>query len=313
MRAVVLHDDAADLHATWVPGAGMLGSSLVHRGEELLWQGDGPAGYAGARKFMGIPFLHPWANRLDDFGYSAGGHDVELDPGSPLLLRDEHGLPIHGILTASRRWSVREAVADEEGARLVAALDFDSPELLDVFPFPHHLEMDVRVRGAELEVCTHLTPTGDRGVPVAFGFHPYLRVPGTSRAEWEVDFPVRRRLCLDHRGIPTRGSEAVPPITGVLGERTWDDAFDRFEGAARFEVRGGPWAIDVEFGQGYRVAQIFAPPGEEYVCVEPMTAPANALAGPDTAVPWVQPGQRGSARFRIACRHDDRARPSITA
>ena len=78
-RAWVLHDEAADLHATWVPGAGMLGASLVHRGQELLWQGAGVRAYARARAFMGIPFLHPWANRLDGYHYRAGGHDIVLD------------------------------------------------------------------------------------------------------------------------------------------------------------------------------------------------------------------------------------------
>src|SRR4051794_2885012 len=82
LRAVVLHDDAADLHATWVPSAGMLGASLVHRGEELLWQGAGVAGYVSSRAFSGIPFLHPWANRLGGLSYRAAGHDVVLDPAS---------------------------------------------------------------------------------------------------------------------------------------------------------------------------------------------------------------------------------------
>jgi hypothetical protein len=52
LNAVVLHDDAAELHATWVPAAGMLGASLVHRGREMLWRGDGVAAYAGRRAFM---------------------------------------------------------------------------------------------------------------------------------------------------------------------------------------------------------------------------------------------------------------------
>jgi hypothetical protein len=42
---------------------------------------------------MAVPFLYPWANRLDGFHYRAGGHDVTLDPASPLVLLDEHGLP----------------------------------------------------------------------------------------------------------------------------------------------------------------------------------------------------------------------------
>ncbi len=301
LPAWVLHDDAADLHATWVPGAGMLGASLVHHGQELLWQGAGAGAYAQTRAFMGVPFLHPWANRLDHFGYSAGGHDVKLDPASPLLLLDDNGLPIHGLLIASPLWSVLEAAADGEGARLVAGLDFEDRDLLAAFPFPHRVEMTVRLSASALEVRIVLTATGDRPVPVSFGFHPYLQLPGLPRARWQVALPVRRRELFDDHGLPTGATEPVDPISGPIGERTWDDGFDRLHRPASFEVRGGQRKLLVEFVDGYPVAQIFAPPGQEYLCIEPMTAPVNALAGPDRELAWVQPGQRHSASFRIAC------------
>jgi hypothetical protein len=107
MRAWSLSDVQADLHCTWVPGAGMLGASLVHGGEELLWQGAGVRGYARERKFMGIPFLHPWANRLDRFAYEANGHHVALDRNSPLLLLAW----IHRSAGLSR-WVSRNRVGD---------------------------------------------------------------------------------------------------------------------------------------------------------------------------------------------------------
>lgn len=299
LEALVLHDDAADLHATWVPDAGMLGASLVHRGEELLWQGAGVGAYANDRTFMGVPFLYPWANRLDGYHYRAGGHDVTLDPASTLLLLDEHSLPIHGVLTASRRWSVLASAADAERALLTASLDFDTPDLLDTFPFPHRVEMEVELRDGALDVRTTVHASGPERVPIAFGFHPYLQIPGVPRAEWNVSFPVRRRLQLDARGIPTGGTELVQGLTGPIGERTWDDGFDRLASPAPFEVRGGGRTIRVEYLTGYPIAQIFAPPGQEYVCVEPMTAPTNALAGPDGALAWVPAGERWTAAFRI--------------
>lgn len=299
LPAWVLRDMAADLHATWVPGAGMLGASLVHRGDELLWQGAGVAAYRHSRTFMGVPFLHPWANRLEGLHYRAGGRDVTLDPASPLLLLDDNGLPIHGVLTASPLWSLREATADAERARLVATLDFDTPELLAAFPFPHRVQMEVVLADGALEVRTTIHATGREPVPVAFGFHPYLQIPGLPRAQWEVSFPVRDRLEHDARLIPTGATERMPPLTGAIGARTWDDGFEHVGLPTRFEVRGGERTIHVEYRTGYPVAQIFAPPGQEYVCVEPMTAPANALAGPDGKLTWIPPGRRWSAAFRI--------------
>ncbi len=286
----------------------MLGASLVHRGQELLWQGAGVRGYAQQRKFMGIPFLHPWANRIDGFSYRAGGHQVALDSTSPLLLLDDNGLPIHGVLTASRRWRVREVFADDARARLSASLDFDHPDLLEAFPFPHRVELGIELSGGALKVSATLINVGTEPVPIAFGFHPYLCLPGAPRRHWVVAFPVHHRLALDEREIPTGAIERVAPLTGPVGDRTWDDAFERVEPDSCFEVTAAGRTVEVHYGDGFSVSQIFAPPGQEYLCVEPMTAPANALRGPDDELGWVPVGEQRSATFRIACR--DLAGPS---
>jgi aldose 1-epimerase len=64
-------------------------------------------------------------------------------------------------------------------------------------------------------------------------------------------------------------------------------------------VRVGDRTVAVEFTEGFRVAQLFAPPGEDYVWIEPMTAPANALVR--GGFEWVAPGSRRRAAFRILC------------
>jgi len=78
-----LVDQEHGLEATFVPAAGMLCSSLRHRGQELLAQNAGVSAYAERGKTMGIPLLYPWANRLADFGYEVaadlpGVDDIEI-------------------------------------------------------------------------------------------------------------------------------------------------------------------------------------------------------------------------------------------
>ncbi len=96
-RARVLSSPAG-LRATWVPGVGMLCSSLQHRGGELLGRSAGLAEYARAGTPMGIPLLHPWANRLARRGYALGAVRVEIPQGAAGVHDDANGLPIHGLM-----------------------------------------------------------------------------------------------------------------------------------------------------------------------------------------------------------------------
>jgi galactose mutarotase-like enzyme len=288
------------VQATFAPTLGMIGCSLRHRGAELLGQRGGLAKYAASGSTMGVPLLHPWANRLSGFSYTVAGRSVTLDPHSALLHRDANGLPMHGLLAANRHWRVAARAADASSARLSAVFDFaGDPALLAAFPFPHTLALDVELRGATLSISTTLRPTAELAVPVSFGFHPYLQLPGVDRAAWHIEAPVRRRLRLDAHMIPTGASEAIVIEPGPLGARAFDELFTDLARPARFVLAGGGRRIEVAFDDGYRFAQIYAPLGEPLICFEPMTAPANALVS-GTSLPLAPPGGAYRAAFSIA-------------
>jgi aldose 1-epimerase len=288
-----------DLAASYVPGAGMVCCSLRHRGEELLGQRKGLASYARSGSTMGIPLLHPWANRLDRMGYTLGGTSVDFPAGSPLVHDDGTGLPIHGLLGGSPHCRVSRSDADADAARLSAELDFGAqPDLMALFPFPHVIAMDVTLRGSTLTVVTTVRATGDRRVPVAFGYHPYFQLPGIPRAEWHVDLPVRRRMRLDDRCLPTGEDEPATIPSGPLGTRTYDDLFTEIVPRPTFALSGGGRRIGVMFGDGYSIAVVYAPASDDVVCFEPMTAPTNPFSG-GVPLTWVLAGDAFSASFRI--------------
>jgi galactose mutarotase-like enzyme len=290
----------AELEVSFVPSVGMVGASMRHRGEEVLGQRGGLARYEATRSTMGIPLLHPWANRLDGLTYAAAGRRVELDPDSPLLKMDPNDLPIHGFLGASPYWDVLGADADDTRARLAARLDFAAhPEYLEGFPYSHELRIDASLAGSTLLIRTTLTATGDMTVPMSFGFHPYLALPDVDRADWHVELPVRERLVTDERQIPTGETESVEVAPGPLGDRTFDDGYGGLEDGARFVLSGGGRRIAVEFASGYRYAQVYAPEGDDLIAFEPMTAPTNALVS-GQGLGLVPPGQSRSATFAIS-------------
>jgi galactose mutarotase-like enzyme len=278
------------LRAVFVPGVGMTGVSLQRDGREHLAL---PGGVAALRAGHtgGLPLLAPWANRLGARRYRAAGVDVDLRRLK--LHTDDNGLPIHGLLVGSPDWEVTATSARRDVARLTATTVVDAR----AFPFPHLLEVAVEAHDDRLVVDTTLVATGDREVPVAFGWHPYLRVPGTPRSRWTLQLPRREHLALDERGIPTGESSPEPAEHAVIGRRTFDDlyALGRDRGFALTGEDGA--SIGVHGNPHYPYAQVWVPTGKPFAALEPMAAPTNALVTGSTHL--VEPGDSFTARFTI--------------
>ena len=287
------------LEAVYAPGVGMVCCSLRHHGEELLGQRGGLAAYAAKESTFGIPLLYPWANRLAAMSYSFEGVDVTLSANESPLHFDSAGLPMHGLLGASPYWEVVEAGESDGAALLQARLNFSAhDELARAFPFRHMLELEVRLDDDSLTVATTVIPTGDRNVPVAFGFHPYLALPGGSRDGVEIELPVTRHALLEPSGIPSGEHEPASGERAPLGDRAFDDLFDELSQPPLFTLSGPGREIALEFEGGYHFTQVYAPAEQPFICFEPMTAPTNALISGDN-LSSVAPGEQFKAVFKI--------------
>lgn len=285
---------AGDLEATFLPAHGMLGASLKLRSVELLRRVDDLDQAAIAGSTAGIPFLHPWANRLSGFAYRAAGRGVALDRNSPMLRFDVNGLPIHGVPWSMLAWQLVESSRD----LLIARLEWTRAELCALFPFPHRVDLAVRLSETSLTLETTLTAAGDEKVPVSFGFHPYFGLPGSPRTKWHLRLPAMRQLVLDERRIPTGSTLPFAGFDAPLGTRDFDEGFVLDRDNASLSISDGECSTAVEFVDGYRYAQVYAPAGRDLIALEPMTAPTNALTSGD-ALPLVEPGQSFRAVFRI--------------
>jgi aldose 1-epimerase len=296
-EALTLSSEGGVIEAAFVPEAGMVGCSLIHRGEELLGQRGGLARYVAERSTMGIPLLHPWANRVAKRHFRVAGREVDLWAHPGLYTLGPKGLPIHGLLAAAAGWSVEQHEESPEGPCLVGTFDFAAHEdLMSVFPFPHQLRVEAGISGRTLTIATTVRASGDVPVPIAFGYHPYLRLPGVDRGTWLVEIPVSERVVLDAEELPTGEVEQADVTPGPLGSRTFDDEFRA--PAKPFALAGGGHRIEVSFERGYPCAQVYAPGDDDVIAFEPMTAPTNALvSGQDLNL--LQPGKSYEASFSI--------------
>jgi aldose 1-epimerase len=299
LATVRLRDEQATLEATFVPGAGMICCSLRHHDAELLAQNAGLEAYRRRGKTMGIPLLYPWANRLAGFDYSVDGRTVAVPHDTTRIALDGNGLPIHGVIGGRLAWELTDSPGPAARS-LAARLSWSEaePQLFEVFPFRHDLRFQARLAAGRLELEVTVHACGADAVPVAFGFHPYLSLPGVPREQWLVELPAMRHLALDANQIPVGPDKALPSQSFELAEREFDDGFDAVAQPARFAVAAGGRRIALEFLEGYPCAQVYAPKGGQFICFEPMTAPANALRS-GTDLPVLAPGERYRATFAL--------------
>lgn len=284
---------SAALTATFVPGAGMIGTSLADGDAEFLGQRRGLDAYRTDGKTMGIPLLYPWANRLGGNTYDVDGGRVTLTPGVGGVRVDDHDSPMHGILAAYPDWVVTEQSTNS----LEATVDFSTPGLLASFPFPHVLSERVVLSDRTLTIATTIRSTGDTAVPLCFGYHLYFTIPGVPREDWMLRTPSMRHLAVDANGLPTGASDTWPGGQSALGQTGYDDGFDQVPDGASFAVSGGDRRITVVFETGYPAAQLFAPPVDALIAIEPMAAPTDALRRGGYRV--AEPGATAVCRFAV--------------
>ena len=234
--------------------------------------------------------------------YSVNGRTVELDASRSPIHLDANGLPIHGLVTASPFWRVVGRSPGNGQAAIAARLDYAAhEELMSGFPFPARAAHPGRAAGRHADRRTIVLSTGDVPVPVAFGWHPYLRLPGVPRAEWVVELPVRvraaaRRARTAHRRDrarrrSSRAARSVTAPTTTTSSELERPACSRSRAAG--EDRG-------RVRRRLPVAQVFAPPERRraYVCFEPMTAPVTRSSAA-TGSRSVPPGGSFRADFTV--------------
>jgi len=284
IEVVQLGDSARDMQVSVAPAVGNIGYEFSVRGRNMLWfPYRGPAELRAEPKLCGIPFLAPWANRIDGDTYWVNGKKYALNPEIGYLRRDANQRPIHGLLLFSPLWKVVSLDAGQDSASTASRLEFwKYPELMAQFPFAHEITIGYRLAGGALEVSTLLTNLSAEPMPVAIGFHPYFQLHDAPRDDWKMHIAARDHIELDQFLIPTGAREPAQfadpyPLRGNKLDDVFTDLIRGQNGTARFWVEGASERLTVAYGPNYRVAVIFAPPGRDFVCFEPMAAVTNAF------------------------------------
>ena len=78
--------------------------------------------------------------------------------------------------------------------------------------------LDIALEDRALTIETTVTATTSASVPLCFGFHPYLKIPGVPRAEWTLR-PCRYGTCRWTTGASDRGQRELAGDARTAGRQ----------------------------------------------------------------------------------------------
>src|SRR5712692_4044840 len=121
---VRLTDAAHRMEVSIAPSIGNMAYEMKVNGKQVLWSPYQTFAEFKAKPVQhGIPFLAPWANRIDQDAFWANGKKYLLNPDLGNLRHDQNGQPIHGLLLFAS-WQVASVSANDGGAEVTSRLEF---------------------------------------------------------------------------------------------------------------------------------------------------------------------------------------------
>jgi len=326
---VQLSDARSGVVVSIAPSLGDLVFDMSVKGQNILqFPYSSLEDFKAHPALAGIPFLGPWANRLDEQAFYANGKKYSFN----MTLGNVRGAtPIHGFLSNAADWEIVELKADKNSAWLTCRLDvYRHPDWMAQFPFAHTIEITQRLHEGALEVHTRIHNLSTEPMPVAIGFHPYFRLTDSRREEWKISLGARSHYLLAPNKIPTGETEPITqfikdPAGAALKDYSLDDVFGDLirdqQGRSNFTVTGRQQRIDVQFGPNYQAAVIFSPdpakvpaqppggsppatpPKPGFICFEPMASITDAMnlehAGKFSGLQSIPPGKTWEESFWV--------------
>jgi aldose 1-epimerase len=294
-ETVVLEDTKNQTTVSILPAVGNIAFSMKVKGQEILrWPYASVEEFKARPALSGIPFVGPWANRLDEQAFYANGKRYAFD----MELGNVRGaIPIHGFLSTTDRWQVVEVKADGKSAWAVSRLEFfKQPMWMKQFPFAHSIEMTYRLENGVLQVLTKITNMSAESMPVAVGFHPYFKLTDSTREEWTISVGARKHWKLSATKIPTGETEPIEtfftnPQAAALKDYNLDDVFSDLvrdaQGGAHMIVKGKRQQLDITIGPSWPSVVVWSPTPNpsgrggqgdpNFIAFEPMAGITDAM------------------------------------
>lgn len=255
-----------DFACTLRPGLGGAITSFTWRGIPLLRPTPDAAAVTDSACFPLVPF----ANRIAHGRFSCEGRKVRL----PLTAGDgPHALHGHG-------WRAQWDVADQETDRAI----LDMRHGADAWPWAYEAVQGVDLVEGGLDLTLSLWGRGETAMPASLGFHPYF----PRHTDTKLSFYAEGMWTTDADALALEWVEDAPEMdwifAGRLPESLVDHCYGPWDGRVLIETPDGRLTLTSDASW----LQVYAPPGADFFCLEPVTRPPdgfNRADGTDVVAP----------------------------
>jgi aldose 1-epimerase len=291
---VQLRDNRTDATVSVLTGTSNAYEFVVHGKNVLSMNIPSTTALRNNPGLNGVPFLGPFANRLDEMAFYANGKKYSFDPG---LGNVRAPIPQQGFLSGTHDWKLVAAKADANSAYVVSKLDFyRNPDWMKQFPFAQTYTMTIRLKDGSLEVNLKIDNLSKDPLPVSIGYHPYFALPEGDRNHWSLDFGADTNWIETDAHLPTGEKQPADKFFGGdhhnvplsrLADRRLDDVFSDLDrdaqGRASVVIKGDTTSIRVTAGPKIKTfllySEILPPAG----AAAPRAPAPAAAAGPPPA------------------------------
>ena len=258
----------AGTSATIAPQRGAIVTSFRVHERELLYLDQATFNDRSKNVRGGIPLLFPSPGKLYEDRWQQAGKSGELKQ--------------HGFARTSK-WAVEATDASQLTLRLNA-----TDETLRSYPWKFSAQLKYAVTPGTLNLQLDVVNEDATPLPFAFGLHPYFVVHDKARAR----IPTRATRAYDNV------AKTIVPFGGFDFTQHEVDLHLIDHGSASALLDLGDVRIAVDCSPEFKRWVVWTLPGKEFICLEPWSAPGNALNTGEGLI-MVPPGQRHTASIRF--------------
>jgi len=225
-------------------------------------------------QYTGTPVMYPTPNRVENGAFIWQGKSfIQRKRGTPVL--------IHGLVH-DEPFTLLDARADENGAVLLARIEFTERDFFDCFPYKHSLDVGFRLVENALKISYDIHNRSPEPLPYGFGLHPYFqKLSGDATL---IEVPVGGVMDMTDELLPTG---AIHDVEGTIFDlRTpvsindidFDHVFLR-EGAGSIAYITYPeqkLRVSIGATDDFSHYVVYSPKGKHFFCIESQTCSTNA-------------------------------------